>query len=155
VFFTSHVLTVFFIIIPFSSLNFYDGPRQSFNHRGDLTLMISYRDLIGRVRCFFIVQWIMGPGQTILLIRFTCWLLLGDTIYHRPHANPWRGGGNFISKGARLLFGQRAFQFQTEATFIFPIFLGRLANAFGHTIDPSSDLRFNCTNKSFSYTHVR
>lgn len=30
VFFTSHVLTVFFIIIPFSSLNFYDGPRQSF-----------------------------------------------------------------------------------------------------------------------------
>lgn len=90
--------------------------------------MISYRDLIGRVRCFFIVQWIMGPGQTILLIRFTCWLLLGDTIYHRPHANPWRGGGNFISKGARLLFGQRAFQFQTEATFIFPISLGRLAN---------------------------
>lgn len=69
--FTSHVLTVFFII-PFSSLNFYDGPRQSFNHRGDLTLMISYRDLIGRVRCFFIVQWIMGPGQTVLPIRFTC-----------------------------------------------------------------------------------
>lgn len=44
-------------------------------------------------------------------------LLLSD-IYDRPHANPWRGGGNFIYKGARLLFGQRAFQFQTEATFI-------------------------------------